>query len=494
MAGFPGCHKEFFGRYLSTKIFNRNPEVAPMGEIEQFLNQHETEGDFDSTGQFSIDGSRALRKFAQHALPRPSAWLIYLGQALMQIGTKSLDAVSYEGQIWLRFQSAEIWPLETFEQSFAFDGPGILPSFRLLRQGLLAAVLPSKATFRYHPVNSPEEVYFDGERLQRRPYVRPSILASLAFNPEKPGEHLLCVDCSLSHQTVDFELRRHLCLAPYRLTSSQVERNSPLEVMTGSERQVVYRFLQGTALQSKLPTSRAPIQTTFEILNQVKKVEMVPMAFCLPRAQDRPVLQKNDHPYSTIGWIHNQAPADTLEFEKYSAPAGRAYFVKDRIVVDDLPLRLVPPSQPQPLFAFSMLVNADHLTLDSSGLQLVRDQACFDAIVNSLQDLLANEQLYPLEDTADVLDYSKDNQGLGMVMGGFSGILFFIGLVANPWVMAGAGLGLWTTLVHQFKTKNLYGEFLAKLQKEFQRFPVHLPQYLARLKKAGSFDNAPDLF
>ncbi len=52
-----------------------------MVNLEKFLSQQKEAGSLDSSGQITLDPSRALEKLVQHQLPNPGLWILKLLQA-----------------------------------------------------------------------------------------------------------------------------------------------------------------------------------------------------------------------------------------------------------------------------------------------------------------------------------------------------------------------------------------------------------------------------
>lgn len=263
--------------------------------------------------------------------------------------------------------------------------------------------------------------------------------------------------------------------------------------MAGRGFHIVYGLMVGRAGAQKLPTSLDKVQSVIEDKKSDSEESWTTIN-CLPTDSLISALTARAHEISTLAWVHNQSALDPFDLGNYRPLAGYAYFVRQGIVVDRLQLKVSPAVEGDALrLSFSMLLNAEHLSLDASGLGIVRDQACFDSLVSALEDALATSPAIDMDEKSDLGNYKRDRRVLNLLLGVVSTGALALGAATSPWLILGGGLGLGTSIFNYWQALKNFRQLADKLRQPLQEFVLCLPRFLNQLKSAGDFSQAEHL-
>ncbi|MFN8611264.1 MAG: hypothetical protein U0931_27215 [Vulcanimicrobiota bacterium] len=133
------------------------------------LEQHLGDAIYDSSGRFSVDRARALRKLRKFLLPSPSLWVLKVVQAAVASGARYLSIDQSPSSTDFFFLPDRDWCLDHFESALLNAEDGRDRGLNHLKRGLWS-VSPQVDGFSLTPARSVgenEALVWDGQTLRR---------------------------------------------------------------------------------------------------------------------------------------------------------------------------------------------------------------------------------------------------------------------------------------------------------------------------------------
>lgn len=379
-----------------------------LKDIEEFLAREVHEGQFDSSGSFSLDESRSLDKLARYQSERPGLWLVKLLQAATALGCQEFVVKQESGRTVVRFRARLAVDWTPWRQGNASSQSGL----RHLQIGLQAASTLSDCRFTLQAgATLPWQVERGALRLPLDPPEIPLIevvrhWTSFSFSPI---EHVR----RARSQRDEFLLLQELCrYAPLTVWLDRRLLNDPVINKPPGLRLGVYLPPFASRPRPAIPyTSVERIVTTHEPLHT--RMALMDHTLRVPQflQRNREMETRNGKhlflqqwtgtaPLNQVAWcglLRNDGPGFQFdsriersdgEFEIWSdynrelgslavrgylsldinrKRPGRLYLVRDGVLMKP---KLLPPELEEVLIIWS----APHLNTDLTQLQIIEDE------------------------------------------------------------------------------------------------------------------------
>lgn len=185
--------------------------MARNSELEEFLQAQLAGSRFESAGQFSLSPESALRKLAAFQLPRPTAWILKVVQAVVVSGAPFLNVRMYRGETAFCFDPQEHWSLEEIQQ--ALLDPEVTPSDGLdyLKRGLWSISFGGRHPFHCNPGPGGRALAWDGESFHHVPCAENDLFV-LTVSHRSPSQGPgLPIRSSIESARSNAALARELC-------------------------------------------------------------------------------------------------------------------------------------------------------------------------------------------------------------------------------------------------------------------------------------------
>lgn len=186
--------------------------------VSDSLEEHLGDAVYDSSGRFSVDRARAMRKLRKHLLPSPSLWVLKIVQAAVASGARQLHIQQSPSTTDFYFLPDRSWTLDILESALLTAEDSRDRGLNHFKQGLWA-VSPQVDGFSITPARACAEdmaLLWGNQMLQRvaRP-ARESLVLSV---------HHANVDAAW-RKDVGRELREraHFCPIPLRYQGEQLD-------------------------------------------------------------------------------------------------------------------------------------------------------------------------------------------------------------------------------------------------------------------------------
>jgi hypothetical protein len=141
--------------------------MGRLSELEQFLQQQVSEGERDSSGQFTLSRDKALEKLAAFQLPRPSAWVLKVVQGVVAARADSLTIKQTSTDTEFYFAPQQPWTLAMIEGAFYDPETSSCRGLDHLKRGLWAVSLNEMRPFRLALPQHPEALIWTGLEFRR---------------------------------------------------------------------------------------------------------------------------------------------------------------------------------------------------------------------------------------------------------------------------------------------------------------------------------------
>lgn len=128
--------------------------------LESLLRSAGSEGEFDSEGQFTIDGRAAMAKLAAFQLPRPTAWVLKLCQAAVAGGAQKLLVRQTKEVTVFEWEPAVAVSYEELRAALASHQPADNLVIRHLAAGLRAVGMGQDRSFAARFTDGTQEALF----------------------------------------------------------------------------------------------------------------------------------------------------------------------------------------------------------------------------------------------------------------------------------------------------------------------------------------------
>lgn len=141
-----------------------------LSDLDRLLLEQVEEARLHSAGSFTISGEKALEKLAAFQLPRETAWASKLVQAAVVGGARSLIVRQNNSENVFVFEKPSLtWTVNQVEA--AFYDPQVTTDSALdhFKRGLWPVSIRDMRPFRLVLPGASEILFWDGERLRRRP-------------------------------------------------------------------------------------------------------------------------------------------------------------------------------------------------------------------------------------------------------------------------------------------------------------------------------------
>lgn len=424
-------------------------------ELEEFLHAHLSEAVRDSSGRFQLAREKALEKLATFQLPRESAWVLKVLQAVYASGAPALSITQTRTEIRFGFRPQSKWSLDEFELEYFNPENHPHPDLNHLKRALWGPGLHQKRPFRFCLQGSTEALLWDGQEFSRQPanaQDRAELTVSHRSRAEGRGLPILRdIQAARRNAAVVEELGScaYLYPIPLQLDRRPFQGWSQRLLPRGHKEGYPIQFLLA---QAPLPPLQFP-DLAQDTANPKWTAPPEANLGCLLAGHFKEVRKKND----AVSW------------ETFAKPSSLCWLL-DGVIVDSQPLPL-----PESPLSGTFFASAQGLTSDLSGFRLQQNQQLEERIQQLLHSMAPRLSLAEIKLT----DMTEKKRRAAILPSSFSvgmGIVGFFAL-SNPLMSAAICLyGAVQYFGASLEVEELEKILAAELKKWLTQWPSPSPQ------------------
>ena len=189
-----------------------------MDELEAYLVAQNTEGELDSSVQFTMDRDKALAKLSQFQLPGDHHWAYKIVQAVVAGGSAGLEIqLSLTGS---QFLFEDLWTLDELEAAFFEPEPSPSAALNHCKQALWSVSYAGMRPFQFAPAQSKESLIWTGtgfRRVATKAESRARLVVSHRTRQQEQNSWLVVreIEALRANSALGNELRRVLFMCPF---------------------------------------------------------------------------------------------------------------------------------------------------------------------------------------------------------------------------------------------------------------------------------------
>lgn len=142
--------------------------MSEASDLEWLLAGESSQGQYDSSGRFTLDSEKALETLARQTWPSPEAWILKIVQAAVTSEATQLVIKWSQHQLEFLLDPRSPWNPEQIEAEFYSTNPCPDRSLEHLKRGLWVW-LASEARFAYTLANSGQSLVWQNRQFSTQP-------------------------------------------------------------------------------------------------------------------------------------------------------------------------------------------------------------------------------------------------------------------------------------------------------------------------------------
>lgn len=308
---------------------------------------HGREVVFESSGRFTICGSRELRRLSQFRLPNSDWWVLKILQGMVSLGARELSIVCTATATEFEADWQGKGLLERLELALWQADQEVEPALEHLRQALWSEGFASKRPFRLSAPYQSVALCWDGQALGRQPQTPPSRLKLVLWHARSWS----FLRSLAVRQIVLRQLRERafFCGVPLTVNGRRLDGLACTFEEDGFAYPVALGFCPGRGAELTIPLIA---------LLESKSLRSGPLSLC------RVLVHASQMPSRTL-------VASLIRLHPNGSLPNRStlLWVRDGVVVDEEALEIS-----RSCFSFVLFASAEGLASDPGGFRLLRDR------------------------------------------------------------------------------------------------------------------------